>query len=70
MSERALGEVRPSELLLLIGAGKHGIPKDSTRLSVEVMMPRVTDALKSYGIAAERRRSNGKRFLHLKSITP
>ena len=61
---------KPSELLLLIGAAKHGIPNDSTRLSAEVMTPRVTDALRSYGIAVARRGSNGKRLLQLKIITP
>jgi hypothetical protein len=69
MSDRVFWELTASELLLLVGAGQHGIPKDSTRLSTEVMTPRVTAALKSYGIDVVRRRSNGKRLLHLKSIT-
>ncbi len=33
------------------------------------MTPRVTAALRSAGIEVMRRRSNGKRLLHLKSIT-
>ena len=70
LSERDFWEGTPSELLLLIGSGKHGIPKDAIRLSAEVLKPQVTDALKSYGIVAARRRSNGKRSLQFKSITP
>ena len=69
MSDRVFWELTASELLLLVGAGQHGIPKDSTRLSTEVMTPRVTAALKSYGIDVVRRRSNGKRLIQLKSIT-
>ena len=52
-------------MFALIGSRKEGIPKDAIRLSTEVMKPHMTNALKSYGIAVERRRSNGKRLLQL-----
>ena len=34
-------------------------------LATEIMKPQVTDALKAYGIAVERRRSNGKRLISM-----
>jgi hypothetical protein len=58
----------PSELFALMGAGNWGMPKSPARLSTEVMKPQVTDALKSYGIAVARRRSNGKRLLQLRNM--
>ncbi len=65
MSERDFWEGTPSELFALMGAGNWGMPKSPVRLSTEVMKPHITNALKSYGIAVARRRSNGKRFLEL-----
>ena len=59
----------PSELLAVIGASNWGMPKSPISLSIEVMKPQVFDGLKSYGIAVEKRRSNGKRLLCLKGIT-
>ena len=59
----------PSELFAVIGASNWGMPKSPISLSIEVMKPQVFDALKSYGIAIEKRRSNGKRLLCLKRIT-
>ena len=70
MSERDFWEGTSAELLSLIGSQGQGIPKNAVWLSIEVMKPQVTDALKSYGIAAARRRSNGKRSFQFKSITP
>ena len=63
MRGRDFWEGTSSELLSLIGSQGQGIPKNAVWLSIEVMKPQVTDALKSYGIAAARRRSNGKRLL-------
>ncbi len=65
MGERDSWQGTPSELFALMGAGNWGMPKSPVRLSTEVMKPHITNALKSYGIAVARRRSNGKRFLEL-----
>ena len=62
MSDRDFWKVSASALLFYVGAGQHGITKDAIRLSAEIMTPRVTAALKSYGIVVARRRSNGKRY--------
>ena len=69
MGDRVFWKIPASDLLLLVGAGRQGIPKDAIRLSAEIMTPRVTAALRSAGIEVARRRSNGKRLLQLKSIT-
>ena len=58
-----------SQLLALIGPGKRGIPKDAASLSTKIMKPRVTAALKLYGISVYRKRTPTKRLLELKSIT-
>ena len=70
MTNRDLWEGSPSELLTILGSGKPGIPKDAIRLSTKVMTPQVTDALESYGLTVERKRTPNKRFLQLRSITP
>ena len=59
----------PSELLAVIGVSNWGMPKSPISLSIEGMKPRVFDAWNSFGIAGEKRRSNGKRLLCLKDIT-
>ena len=69
MSERDSWQGTPSELLSLIGSQGQGIPTNAAWLSIEVMKPHITDALKHYGLVAARRRSNGKRSLQFKSIT-
>ena len=58
----------PSELLALIDAGKQGIPKDAIGLSMQIMKPHITDALKDYGIDVVRHRSNGQRLLRLMCV--
>ena len=65
MSERDFWQGTPSELLAMIGSSKQGIPKTALGLSIEVMQPQVTDALRLHGIGIARRRSNGKRLLQL-----
>jgi len=40
------------------------------KLSIEIMQPHITNALKSYGITVDRKRTATKRLLQLKSITP
>ena len=60
----------PSELLALLDSRKRGIPKDAASLSIKIMKPRVTAALKSYGISVDRKRTATKRLLQLQSITP
>ena len=69
MSEKDFWEGTASELLSMIGLGKEGIPKDSTRLAAEVMKPHITDALKPYGLTVHRRRTGGRRLLQLSNIT-
>ena len=59
----------PTELLALIDAGKQGIPKDAIRLSMQIMRPHITDALKTYGITVQRKRTPTKRLLQLTSIS-
>ena len=66
VGERDFWEVTPAELLVQIDSSKQGIPKTALGLSIEIMKPHMIDALKSYGITVERRRSNGKRLLQLK----
>ena len=65
MSGRDSWEGTSSELLSMIPLGKVGIPKDSTRLSTAVMKPRITDALKYYGLTVERKRTASRRLLQL-----
>lgn len=72
--KEALGEAyfwqgTPTELLALIDAGKQGIPKDAIGLSMQIMKPQITDALKSYGITVDRKRTASKRLLQLTNIT-
>ena len=69
ISGRDFWEGTSSELLSLIGSQGPGIPTIAAWLSIEVMKPHITDALKHYGLVAARRRSNGKRSLQFKSIT-
>ena len=59
-----------SELVSLIGSQGQGIPTTAVWLSIEVMKPHMTDALKTYGITVERKRTASKRLLQLQSITP
>jgi len=71
--KEALGEEyfwqgTPSELLALIDAGKQGIPKDAIGLSMQIMKPRVTAALKLYGISVDRKRTATKRLLQLCTV--
>ena len=56
-------------MLALIGSRKEGIPKDAIRLSTEVMKPHITDALKTYGLTVQRKRTPHKWLLQVKSIT-
>jgi len=55
----------PSELLALIGSSKQGFPTTALKLSIEIMKPHMTDALKSYGITVDRKRTAAKRLLQL-----
>jgi len=57
-----------SELLELIGPGKSGIPKDAGSLSTQIMKPHITDALKTYGITVQRKRTASERLLQVTSI--
>ena len=65
MSGRDFWEGTASELLSMIDPGKVGIPKDATRLSTEVMKPHITDALETYGMTVERKRTASRRLLQL-----
>ena len=65
LAGRQFWEGTSSELLSMIPPGKVGIPKDSTRLSTAVMKPRITDALKYYGLTVERKRTASRRLLQL-----
>ena len=56
-------------LCVLSGSRKEGIPKDAIRLSTEIMKPHITDALKTYGISLDRKRTASRRLLQLTSIT-
>jgi len=58
-----------SQLLALIGPGKRGIPKDAASLSTKIMKPRVTAALKAYGLTVQRKRTPTKRLLSITSNT-
>ena len=68
VGDRVFWQVTSSELLLLIGAGQQGIPKDAIRLSTEVMKPHITDALKAYGLTIHRTRTASRRLLQLTNI--
>ena len=59
----------PTELLALIDAGKQGIPKEATGLSMQIMKPHITDALNTYGITVQRKRTASERLLQVTSIT-
>ena len=63
MSGRDFWEGTASELSSMIDPGKVGIPKDSTRLSTAVMKPHLTDALKTYGLTVEQKRTASKGLL-------
>ena len=65
VGERDFWEGTPSELFALMGAGNWGMPKSPARLSIEVMKPHMTDALKSYGLTVHRKRTASKRLLQL-----
>ena len=69
MSGRDSWQGTPSELLSLIGSRKQGIPTNAAWLSIEVMKPHITDALKHYGLTVHRKRTASRRLLQLKSIT-
>tara|TARA_Y100000758_G_C15968735_1_gene392371 strand:+ start:94 stop:627 length:534 start_codon:yes stop_codon:yes gene_type:complete len=58
-----------SQLLALIGPGRRGIPMDAASLSTKIMNPRVTAALKLYGISVNRKRTPTKRLLQISNIT-
>ena len=58
-----------SELLEIIGPAKRGIPKNAIGLSIRINKPRVTAALKTYGISVDRKRTPTKRLLQLTSIS-
>ena len=63
MIERYFWERTASELLSMIKLPKVWIPKDATRLSARVMRPDITNALKTYGLTVERKRTMNKRLL-------
>ena len=65
MNDRDFWEGTATELLSIISSRKVGIPKDATRLSTAVMKPHITDALKTYGLTIERKRTASKRLLQL-----
>ena len=69
MGERDFWEGTSSELLSMIPPppppGKVGIPKDAIRLSIEVMKPHITDALKHYGLTVHRKHTASRRLLQL-----
>ena len=65
MSGRDFWEGTASELSSMIDPGKVGIPKDSTRLSTEIMKPYIADALKPYGLTVERKCTGSGRLLQL-----
>ena len=69
MSGRDFWEGTATELLSMIGSRKVGIPKDATRSSTEAVKPHITDALKTYGLTVQRKRTPHKRLLQVKSIT-
>ncbi|MCL0044113.1 hypothetical protein M1N24_01100 [Dehalococcoidia bacterium] len=63
MSGRDSWEGTATELLSMIELPKVGIPKDATRLSARVMRPDITNALKTYGLTVDRKRTASKRLL-------
>ena len=69
MREQDFRQGTASELLELIGPGKSGIPKDAASLSTQIMKPHITDALKTYGITVQRKRTPTKRLLQISNIT-
>ena len=66
---RTIFDGTPSELVSLIGSQGQGIPTTAVWLSIEVMKTHITDALKNYGITVERKRTESKRLLQVRSIT-
>ena len=58
----------PSELLSMLGGANEGIPTTAVWLSIEVMKPHITDALKNYGITVDRKRTTTKRFLRMEVL--
>ena len=66
---RTIFDGTPSELVSLIGSSKQGIPTTALKLSIEIMQPHITNALKSYGMTVERKRTESKRLLQVRSIT-
>ena len=69
VGKRDLWEVTPAELLVQIGSSKQGIPKTALGLSIEIMKLHMTNALKTYGMTVERKRTESKRFLQLTYMT-
>ena len=65
MSGRDSWKGTPSELLGLIGSQDQGIPTNAVWLSIEVMKPHITDALKTYGVTVQRKRTASRRLLQL-----
>ncbi|MCL0044511.1 hypothetical protein M1N24_03150, partial [Dehalococcoidia bacterium] len=65
MSERDSWEGTATELLSMIGEANEGIPTTAVWLSIEVMKPHMTDALKTYGLTIHRKRTGSKRLLQL-----
>ena len=69
IGDRDFWQGTPSELLALLDSRKRGIPKDAASLSIKIMKPTITNALKSYGITVDRKRTPTKRLLQLTNIT-
>ncbi|MCL0044395.1 hypothetical protein M1N24_02555 [Dehalococcoidia bacterium] len=69
MVDRDFWEGTASELLYMIQPGKVGTLKGATRVYTEVRKPRITDALKIYGLTVERKRTASKRLLQLRYFT-
>ena len=57
-----------SELVSLIGSQGQGIPTTAVWLSIEVMKAHITDALETYGITVERKRTGNRRLLQVERI--
>ena len=65
VGERDSWEGTATELLSLIGEANEGIPTTAVWLSIEVMKPHITDALKTYALTVERKRTASTRLLRL-----
>ena len=70
MRGRDFWEGTCSELLSMIGEASEGIPTTAVWLSIEVMKPHITDALETYGITIERKRTGTRRLLQLSNSSP